>query len=93
MHAFDIRKPLEERVPPQLVSPYLIQRFSLAGTPKELITRVRDLEAAGVGMVMLTPPEGLFDKVADGLAMHVLPAFQRTPSAVGESVGGVGAHT
>jgi 5,10-methylenetetrahydromethanopterin reductase len=75
MTAFDIRKPLEQRVPVDLVSPYLIERFSLAGTAAEVVTRVRALEDAGVGMVMLTPPENLFDEVVEQLATKVLPAF------------------
>jgi hypothetical protein len=32
---FDISKPIEERVDPNLVTDYLLQRFTIAGTPEE----------------------------------------------------------
>src|SRR5262249_52753488 len=38
MEGFDISKPIEERIDPNLVTDYLLQRFTIAGTPQECTT-------------------------------------------------------
>jgi len=76
MDAFDITKPLEDRIDPALVSDYLLQRFSIAGTPEECVRRVRRLEAAGVNRLMLTPPETIYNEVMEAWAKDVMPYFR-----------------
>jgi len=78
MEAFDISKPIEERVDPGLVTDYLVQRFSIAGTPEECVARVKELEQAGVNRVMLTPPNAIYDEVMEVWAKEVMPHFKET---------------
>jgi 5,10-methylenetetrahydromethanopterin reductase len=73
MAGFDVTQPLEERVDPELVTPYLTDRFAIAGTPKDCIRRFLQLEEFGVHSVMLTPPENDFLEVIELLATDVLP--------------------
>src|SRR4029434_4369642 len=40
MAGFDVMKPMEDRVDPDLVNDYLVHRFSIAGTPAECIKRI-----------------------------------------------------
>jgi 5,10-methylenetetrahydromethanopterin reductase len=75
MAAFDISKPIEERVDPEAVTGYLVRRFSIAGTPDECIARVKELEAAGITSVMLTPPEAIYDQMIEAFGKHVIPVF------------------
>jgi 5,10-methylenetetrahydromethanopterin reductase len=75
MAAFDISKPIEERVDSEVVTDYLVHRFSIAGTPDECITRIEQLEAAGIRRLMLTPPEGIYDQVMETFAREVIPRF------------------
>ena len=76
MEAFDEMKPMEERVDPSLVTDYLVQRFSIAGTPEECIARVKELEEAGVQRVMLTPSRTVYHETVEALASSVMPAFE-----------------
>ena len=75
MEGFDITKPIEERVPPELVTEYLLQRFSIAGTPAECVERVRSLEAAGVKRLMVTPPGSGYDDLMERWATEVMGHF------------------
>ncbi len=75
MEAFDITKPLEERVDTKLVTDYLVQRFSIAGTPEECVARVKELKEAGVQHLILTPPEAAYDKVMEAWAKEVMSHF------------------
>ncbi|HWP59845.1 MAG TPA: LLM class flavin-dependent oxidoreductase [Candidatus Acidoferrales bacterium] len=72
MEAFDISKPIEERVSPELITDYLVRRFSIAGTPRECIDRVNELEAAGIGRIMLTPPGAIYDAVMETWGREVI---------------------
>ena len=76
MEAFDEMKPMEERVDLSLVTDYLVQRFSIAGTPEECIARVKELEEAGVQRVMLTPSRTVYHETVEALASSVMPAFE-----------------
>lgn len=69
--------PEEER----FVTPELIRATCLVGTPDDLVTRCRDLEAAGLRQIMVLPPLAVRDEVLHDIAAHVLPAFRRPPSA------------
>lgn len=73
MDAFDISKPLEERVPAELVSDYLVQRFTIAGTPQECIDRVKVLRDNGIENFLLTPPEYAWEEVTERWAEQVMP--------------------
>ena len=75
MVAFDISKPLEERIDPDLVTDYLIRRFTIAGTPEECVERVRALAQAGVKRLLLTPPEAIYNKVIEDWGIKVIPHF------------------
>jgi len=72
MEAFDISRPLEERVPVELISDYLVRRFTIAGTPGECIDRVREM-LIGVESFLLTPPEYAWQEVAQMWAEEVMP--------------------
>jgi 5,10-methylenetetrahydromethanopterin reductase len=76
MAGFDVMKPMEDRVDPDLVTPYLIQRFSIAGTPHECIARIEELKAAGVEHLMLTPARKVYDESVDAFATKVIPHFR-----------------
>ncbi|MGH7827809.1 MAG: LLM class flavin-dependent oxidoreductase [Candidatus Binatia bacterium] len=74
---FDVMKPMEERVDPDLVNDYLVQRFSIAGTAKECIERIEELRAAGVEHLMLTPARKVYDESVEAFAKKVMREFRR----------------
>ncbi|MGH7870763.1 MAG: LLM class flavin-dependent oxidoreductase [Candidatus Binatia bacterium] len=65
MDNFDISKPIEERVDPDLVTDYLLERFTIAGTPRECVDKVKRLEAGGIQRILLTPPNAVYDQVME----------------------------
>jgi len=73
MDGFDISKPIEERVDPNLVTDYLLHRFTIAGTPQECAARVKQLEAAGVKRLLLTPPNTNYDGIIEACGHRVIP--------------------
>jgi alkanesulfonate monooxygenase SsuD/methylene tetrahydromethanopterin reductase-like flavin-dependent oxidoreductase (luciferase family) len=75
MAGFDVSKPLEERIDPDLVTDYLIRRFTIAGTPGECIARVRELVEAGVTRLLLTPPEAIYNQVLENWGRQVIPGL------------------
>ncbi len=77
MAGFDVMKPMEERVAPDLVDDYLVRRFSLAGTPKECIERIEELKAAGVEHLMLTPARKVYYESVEAFAKSVIPHFRK----------------
>jgi len=79
MAGFDVMKPMEERVDPDLVNDYLVRRFSIAGTPKECIERIAELKAAGVEHLMLTPARKVYHESVEAFAAKVIPYF-RSPT-------------
>ena len=81
MAAFDTMKPMEERVDPDLVTDYLIQRFAIAGTPAECIERIERLAAAGIEHLMLTPPRTVYHETVETFAREVMPRFRRSLDA------------
>jgi 5,10-methylenetetrahydromethanopterin reductase len=76
MAGFDVMKPMEERVDPDLVNDYLIRRFSIAGTAKECVDRIEELRLAGVDHLMLTPPRKTFHETIEAFAKDVMPHFK-----------------
>jgi 5,10-methylenetetrahydromethanopterin reductase len=77
MDSFDVMKPMEDRVDPDLVTPYLIHRFAIAGTPKECIERIEELKAAGVEHLMLTPARKVYGETVETFAATVIPHFRK----------------
>jgi len=75
--AFDVMKPMEDRVDPDLVNDYLVRRFSIAGNPKECIERIEELQAAGVEHLMLTPARKVYGETVEAFAMKVIPHFKK----------------
>src|SRR5882724_4008173 len=73
MEGFDISKPIEERVNPNLVTDYLLQRFTIAGAPQECADRVKQLEAAGIKRILLTPPNTNYDAIMEAWGRRVIP--------------------
>jgi len=78
MAGFDVMKPMEERVDPDLVNDYLVRRFSIAGTAAECIERLEELRDAGVEHLMLTPPRKVYHETVEAFASKVMPQFRRT---------------
>ena len=74
---FDVMKPMEDRVDPDLVNDYLVRRFSIAGNPKECIERIEELESAGVEHLMLTPARKVYGETVEAFAMKVIPHFKK----------------
>ena len=75
MGGFDISKPIEERVDPELVTNYLLERFTIAGTPQECIDKVKRLEAVGVRRILLTPPNAIYDDVMEAWGKRVIGKY------------------
>ncbi len=78
MAGFDVMKPMEDRVDPDLVNDYLVQRFSIAGTPKECVERIEELKAVGVEHLMLTPARKVYGETVEAFAKHVIPHFRKS---------------
>jgi 5,10-methylenetetrahydromethanopterin reductase len=68
MDGFDVMKPMEDRVDPDLVTPYLIRRFAIAGNPEQCIERIEELKAAGVDHLMLTPARKVYHETVEAFA-------------------------
>jgi 5,10-methylenetetrahydromethanopterin reductase len=81
MAGFDVMKPIEERVDPDLVTDYLVRRFSIAGTPKECVERIEELKAAGVKHLMLTPARTVYHETVEAFAKYVTTRFRNRTSA------------
>lgn len=75
MENFDISKPIEERVNPDFVTDYLLERFTIAGTPAECIAKVKRLEADGIKRILLTPPNAIYDQVMEAWGRQVIQKY------------------
>jgi 5,10-methylenetetrahydromethanopterin reductase len=75
MDNFDISQPIEERVDPSFVTDYLLERFTIAGTPRECIDKVKRLEADGIKRILLTPPNAIYDQVMDAWGKQVIAKY------------------
>ena len=73
MDHFDISKPIEERIDPEFVTEYLLERFTIAGTPDECIAKVMRLEAEGIQRILLTPPNTIYNEVMEAWGRRVIP--------------------
>jgi alkanesulfonate monooxygenase SsuD/methylene tetrahydromethanopterin reductase-like flavin-dependent oxidoreductase (luciferase family) len=75
MDNFDISKPIEERIDPDFVTDYLLERFTIAGTPAECIAKVKRLEADGIKRILLTPPGAIYDQVMNKWGNEVIEKY------------------
>ena len=75
MDNFDISKPIEERVDPAFVTDYLLERFTIAGTPEECIAKVKRLQTDGIKRILLTPPNAVYDQVMEAWGKQVIAKF------------------
>jgi 5,10-methylenetetrahydromethanopterin reductase len=75
MDNFDNAKPIEERIDPDFVTDYLLERFTIAGTPAECIAKVKRLEADGIKRILLTPPNVIYDQVMDLWGEQVIQKY------------------
>ena len=75
MDNFDISKPIEERIDPDFVTDYLVERFTIAGTPQECIAKVKKLEADGIQRILLTPPNAIYDEVMGAWGTRVIQKY------------------
>jgi len=75
MDNFDISKPIEERVDPSFITDYLLERFTIAGTPRECIDKVNRLEADGIKRILLTPPNAIYDQVMNAWGQRVIAKY------------------
>ena len=75
MDNFDISKPIEERINPELVTDYLLERFTIAGTPAECIAKVKRLEADGIKRILLTPPNAIYDEVLNSWGKEIIEKY------------------
>ena len=73
MDNFDISKPIEDRIDPAFVTEYLLERFTIAGTPDECIAKVMRLEAEGIQRILLTPPNAIYNEVMEAWGRRVIP--------------------
>lgn len=75
MDNFDISKPIEDRVDPGFVTPYLLERFTIAGTPEECIAKVKRLESDGIRRILLTPPNAIYNQVMEAWGQRVIAKY------------------
>ena len=75
MDNFDISKPIEDRIDPRFVTDYLLERFTIAGTPQECIAKVKRLEVEGVKRILLTPPNATYDQVMEAWGREVIEKY------------------
>lgn len=75
MDNFDISKPIEERIDPNFVTDYLLERFTIAGTPAECIAKAKQLEADSIQRVLLTPPNAVYDQVMQAWGERVIAKY------------------
>ncbi|HVO94185.1 MAG TPA: LLM class flavin-dependent oxidoreductase [Terriglobales bacterium] len=75
MEHFDISKPIEERVDPEFVTDYLLERFTIAGTPAECIAKVKRLESDGIQRILLTPPNAIYNQVMETWGKQVIGKY------------------
>lgn len=75
MDHFDISKPIEERIDPKWITPYLLERFTIAGTPAECIAKIKRLEANRIKRILLTPPNAIYDQVLESWGKQVIENY------------------
>lgn len=59
----------------EFITDYLLDRFTISGTPEACVERIRSIEALGVKRLMIDPPSQDFDLSLGMFASEVLPQF------------------
>ncbi|HZH82411.1 MAG TPA: LLM class flavin-dependent oxidoreductase [Phototrophicaceae bacterium] len=75
MNHFDISKPIEERIDPEWITDYLLERFTIAGTPAQCIAKIKRLETNGIRRILLTPPNAIYDEVLNSWGKRVIEKY------------------
>ena len=56
-----------------LITDYILDRFTITGTPEDCIKRIREIEGFGVKSIMIDPPSQDFDESLELFAKEVMP--------------------
>ncbi len=56
-----------------LITDYILDRFTITGTPEQCIERIKEAESYGVKSIMIDPPSQDFDESLEMFAKEVLP--------------------
>ena len=73
---FDVMKPMEDRVDPDLVNDYLVQRFSIAGTPKGMHRENRRAKSRRRRTSDAHPGAQSLHESVEAFAKNVIPHFR-----------------
>ena len=69
-------EPEEDR----FITPELIERTCLVGTPDQLVARLRALEEAGLSQVMILPPLAPKEKVLHEVGTKIIARLRNDPA-------------
>lgn len=58
-----------------LITDYILDRFTITGTPEEVVERIKKIEGYGVKNLMIDPPTPGFDESLEMFAKEVMPHF------------------
>ena len=56
-----------------LITDYILDRFTITGTPEDCVRRIKEIESFGVKSIMIDPPSQDFDESLELFAKEVLP--------------------
>lgn len=56
-----------------LITDYILDRFTITGTPEDCVKRIKEIESFGVKSIMIDPPSQDFDESLELFAKEVLP--------------------
>ena len=56
-----------------LITDYILDRFTITGTPEQCVERIKEIESFGVKSIMIDPPSQDFDESLEMFAKEVLP--------------------
>lgn len=56
-----------------LITDYILDRFTITGTPEQCVKRLREMEGYGVKSLMIDPPVQGFDETLEMFAKEVMP--------------------
>jgi 5,10-methylenetetrahydromethanopterin reductase len=56
-----------------LITDYILDRFTITGTPQDCVKRIKEIESFGVNSIMIDPPFQDFDESLELFAKEVMP--------------------
>jgi 5,10-methylenetetrahydromethanopterin reductase len=56
-----------------LITDYILDRFTITGTPEDCVKRIKEIESYGVKSIMIDPPSQDFDESLELFAKEVMP--------------------